>query len=1057
MALGTLTLFGQAREVTGTVFSAEDGEPLPGVTVAVKGTSVGTITDSDGNYKINVPQDGDVLVFTFVGLLAQELEIGNNSVIEVVLEQDLMELDEVVITALGISREKKALGYSVSQLSSADIEQKPESDIGRILSGKAAGVRVTSTSGVSGSGTNITIRGYSSIKGNNQPLFIVDGVRFSGSTNSGTDNEQGFLEGNQATSSRFLDIDPNSVENISILKGLSATTIYGADGRNGVILITTKNGSGSADQMDITFTQSVFLNEVNLPEFQNSYGNGWQQQHGFFYSNWGSAFTDPATMVAHPYSLFNEADLLAAFPEYQDAEYELKPYDNVSEFFRTGVASNTALSMRGGDEKNSFSANVNYLNETGFLPENDLTKFNIGLGGRSELSKKLTISGTMNFVKTDMRTPPISYGDGSGIGGGSGISVFADVLYTPRSVDLMGLPYESPIDHRSVYYRAGNDIQNPIWTTKYASSIDNVNRVYGAANIDYSILDNMRVAYKFGIDHFSEQQEYQLNKGSVQNDSYINGLYRTRNILSSIIDQSLLWTWQVDFNNKFALDMLLGGSAVRQVGSTDGMESTNQLVFGQMNHKNFSDHSTYNSFNQIPLQNHSAANTLGLFGQITASYSNYLFLNLSARNDWFSSLQPEHRSQFYPSASLSFIASQIWEGLKTNAGFDLLKLRVGYGTSAGFPPLYVTESVLATNARAFVSRDGTVVPSNGINYFLGNPDLQSELHAETELGLELAMFENRLGIDFTVYSKKTENLITEATLDPSTGYSRTYVNIGEMTNRGLELELFVTPVRTANFTWTIDWVFTKYESTVNELGMGLTKVLINGFTDQGNYAIAGEPYGVMFGYKVARDDNDNFMVDGNGNFLQSNEADIIGNPHPDFETSIVNRLTYKGFSFNMQFDYRQGGDIFSETVNTLLGRGITKDTDFNRLETFVMPGVIDNEGTPNTQQTTATNAYFNNFGSQAPAEINVIDGTTLRLREISLTYSLPKRWLGNGVFKRVDISVMGQNIWFNAINFPKYMNFDTNTLSLGVGNGLGFDFLTGPSSTRYGGSIKLMF
>ncbi len=1058
MALGVLAIYGQGRAITGTVVGADDGEPLPGVSVAVKGTSIGTITSSDGKYEINVPQDENILVFSFVGLLTQEEEIGNNTIIDLVMEQDLLELEEVVVTALGISREKKALGYSVSTLSSADIEQKPETDIGRILSGKAAGVRVTSTSGVSGTGTNITIRGYSSIKGNNQPLFIVDGVRFSGSTNSGTDNEQGFLEGNQATSSRFLDIDPNSVENISILKGLSATTIYGADGRNGVILITTKNGSGTKGQPEITFNQSVFFNEVNLPEFQNTYGNGWQQQHGFFYSNWGAAFTDPYTTVDHPYSKFQDPALIAAFPEYQDgAQYELKPYKNVTEFFRTGIASNTSLSLRGGSEKSSFSANVNYLNDQGFLPENDLTKFNLGIGGRTEVAKGLTISGTMNFVKTDMRTPPISYGDGSGIGGGSGISVFADVLYTPRSVDLMGLPYESPIDHRSVYYRSGNDIQNPIWTTKYASSIDNVNRVYGAANVDYEITNTMKVAYKFGIDHYSEQQEYQLNKGSVQNDNYLNGLYRTRDILSTIVDQSLVWSWTLDVGQKGSLDMLLGGASVREVGSTDGMESVNQLVFGQMNHKNFSDHSTYNSFNQLPLQNHGESNTLGAFGQVTASYDGFLYLNLSARNDWFSSLQPEHRSQFYPSASLSFIPTQIWEGLQNNAGFDLLKFRIGYGTSAGFPPLYVTESVLATNARAFVARDGTVVPSNGVNYFLGNPDLQSELHAETELGLELAMFENRLGVDFTIYSKKTRNLITDASLDPSTGYSRTYVNIGEMTNQGIELELYLTPVRTTHFNWTIDWIFTKYQSTVNELGMGLTKVLINGFTDLGNYAIAGEPYGVMFGYKVARDDNGNFMIDGNGNFLQSNEAEIIGNPHPDFEMSFMNRFEYKGLALNLQFDYRQGGDIYSETVNTLMGRGITKDTDFNRLETFVMPGVIDNEGTPNTQQTTATNAYFNNFGSQAPSEVNVIDGTTLRLREISLSYSLPKKWLGDGVFKRVDISVMGQNIWFNAINFPKYMNFDTNTLSLGVGNGLGFDFITGPSSTRYGGSIKLMF
>jgi len=1057
MALGVLTLYGQGRTVTGTVSSAEDGEPLPGVSVAVSGTSIGTITNANGNYEINVPQDAVVLVFSFVGLLTQELEIGANTVVNVVMEQDLMELDEVVVTALGISREKKALGYSVSQINAKDIEQKPESDIGRVLSGKAAGVRVTATSGVSGSGTNITIRGYSSIKGNNQPLFIVDGVRFSGSTNSGADNEQGFLEGNQATSSRFLDIDPNSVENISILKGLSATTIYGAEGRNGVILITTKNGAGVSGGSEITVNQSVFLNNVNLPEYQDSYGNGWLQQHGFFYSNWGAAFTDPATTVDHPYSRFADPDLIAAFPEFQDgAQYELKAYDNVTKFFKTGVASTTSVNMRGGNEKSSFNANVSYLNDSGFLPENDLQKFNAGIGGRTQITERLTFNGTMNFVKTDMRTPPISYGDGSGIGGGSGISVFADVLYTPRSVDLMGLPFESPIDHRSVYYRQGNDIQNPMWTTKYASSIDDVNRVYGSGNLSYKILDNLTLAYKYGIDHFSEQQEYQLNKGSVQNDNYLNGLYRTRHITSSIWDQSVLLTFQQEIGDRITLDVLLGGASVRELYSTDGMESTNQLVFGLMNHKNFSDHSTINSFNQYALQSTSESNTLGAFGQVTASYSNWLFLNVSARNDWFSSLQPENLSQFYPSGSVSFIPSQLFEGLKTSAGFDLLKLRLGYGTSAGFPPLYVTESVLGTNARGFVTQGGTVVPTNSVHWFLGNPDLQPELHAETELGIEVAMFENRIGADITVYSKKTTNLITEATLDPATGYARTYVNIGGMTNRGLEVELHVTPVRTTNFSWTIQGIFTKYESVVDELGMGLEKVLINGFTDLGNYAIAGQPYGIMYGYQIARNDNGDFLIDGNGNFLQSDEAMIIGNPHPDFESSLINRMRFKGFSFNMQWDYRQGGDIYSETVNALMGRGITKDTDFNRLETFVMPGVKD-DGAPNDIQLPATDAYFNNFGSQAPSEVNVIDGTTIRLREISLSYSLPKELLSKTPFKGIDISIMGQNLWFNAINFPQYMNFDTDVLSLGVGNGLGFDFITGPSSTRYGASIKVTF
>lgn len=1056
IALSTLTLLGQDRQITGTVVSADNGEPLPGVSVVVIGTSVGTITGVDGTYVINVPTDGEILLFRFVGLISQQLEIGASTVIDVVMQQDLLELDEVVVTALGISREKKALGYSVSQLNSGDVEQKPESDIGRILSGKAAGVRVTSTSGVSGTGTNITIRGYSSIKENNQPLFIVDGVRFSGSTNSGTDNEQGFLEGNQATSSRFLDIDPNNIESLSVLKGLSATTIYGADGRNGVIIITTKNGSGNQGQQQITLSQSVFANKVNLPDYQNTYGNGYNQQHGFYYSNWGPAFTDPYTTVPHPYGGFADPDLVSAFPEYQDAEYVLRPYDNITEFFRTGIASNTSLTMSGGDEKSSYSTNVSYLYDQGFLPENDLSKFNVGIGGSTKIGKRLTLRGTMNYVQTNMRTPPISFSNGSGIGGGDGFSVFADVLYTPRSVDLMGLPYENPITHESVYYRVANDIQNPRWTTKYCSSIDNVDRVFGSANVDYNILDNLTLTYKFGVDHFSEQQEYQVNRGGVQNDNYLNGLYRTRNILNTTWDQSVLLSYQQDIGDQVTLDVLLGGSSLRELYSSDGMESTNQLIFGMMNHRYFSDHSTINSFNDFPLQSEAESNILGAFGQITASYSNYLYLNLSARNDWFSSLQQENRSQFYPSVSLSFIPSNVLAVLQESARFDFLKLRIGYGTSAGFPPLYVTENELYSNSRGYVARDGTVVATNGVSFFLGNPELQPELHAETELGIEFAMFKNRFGADFTLYSKSTNNLITDASLDPATGYYQTYVNIGEMTNRGLELELYLTLVRTTNFDWTLTGIFTKYESTVEELGAGLDRVLINGFSDLGNYAIAGQPYGVMYGYKIARDEDDNFIVDGGGNYLHSDEPDIIGNPHPDFETSIINRFTYKGLSLNVQFEYRQGGDIFSETVNTLLGRGLTKDTDFNRMETFVMEGV-DSEGLPNEVQLTASNAYFNNFGTQAPYEVNVIDGTTVRLREISLSYSLPQKWMSKLPFKGVEVSLVGQNIWFKALSFPEYMNFDTDVLSLGVGNGLGFDFLTGPSSTRYGGSIKIRF
>lgn len=1056
--VGANLLIAQQRTVQGTVTGSEDGVSLIGVSVIIKGTSQGTITNYEGKYSLNVPAGSDTLAFSFIGMNPKHEAIGSRTIVDVVLEPTTIGVEEVVVTALGITKEKKALGYAVSQVSSEQLEQKPETDIARVLNGKAAGVKVTSTSGVSGSGTNITIRGYSSIKGNNQPLFIVDGARFSGSTNSGTDNEQGFLEGNQSTSSRFLDIDPNNIENISILKGLSATTVYGAEGRNGVIIITTKGGSQKNynKKMEVSVNQSFFVNQVNLPVLQDSYGNGFQQQNGFFMSNWGGKITDPATVVAHPYSRFAEPDLIAAFPEYQGATYELKAYDNINAFFRKGTISNTSVNMAGGSDNTTYNANVSFVDDKGFLPENELNKFNMGFSGSTKLSNHLVFSGSMNYVKTDMKTPPISYGSGSGIGGGSGISVFADVLYTPRTIDLMGLPYENPIDHRSVYYRAGNDVQNPIWTTKYAKSTDNINRFYGSGNLSYDLLKNLKLSYKYGVDYYDEIQEYQLNKGSVQNANYMNGLYRTRELSNTIFDQSVLLNFNAKIGGAFDLDALLGGSAVRAVYSSDGMESTNQLVFGFMNHKNFSDHSTINSFNDLPLQSESESNTLGLFGQATVSYNSYLYLNVSARNDWFSSLQPENRSQFYPSVSLSFLPSTLFESLKTDYQFELLKFRIGYGTSAGFPPLYVTENVLASNARAHVQRDGTVIPSNGVSYFLGNPNLTPELHAETEFGVEFNVFENRLGADFTIYSKKTKDLITEASLDPATGYQSTYINIGQMTNKGIELEMHGTPIQTAAFKWTLTGIFTKYTSIVDELGAGLDKVLINGFSDLGNYAIADQPFGVMYGYKIKTDVLGRRLVDGNGYYMNSDEPAIIGNPHPDFDLSVISTIKYKGFTFNMQWDYRQGGDIYSETVNTLLGRGITKDTDFDRSQTFVMPGYLA-DGTVNTKQITATDAYFNCFGSQAPSEVNVIDGTTIRLREISLTYSIPKKVIEKTPFGQIDFSLIGQNVWFKAVNFPKYMNFDTDMLSLGVGNGLGFDFITGPSSTKYGASLKVTF
>ncbi len=447
LLLFSSTLFAQQQEVTGKVTDA-NGVPINGASVRVKNSKTGTSAGADGSFKINVAPNS-TLIISGIGFETKEVAIGNNKDVSVSLQlSSSQSLNEVVITALGIKREKKALGYSVSVVTKKDLELRPEGDIGRVLTGKAAGVNIVNTSGISGSGTNITIRAVSTITGSSTPLFIVDGVPFDGGTNANT----GFTYGNQ-TSSRFLDLDPNNIENVSILKGLSATTIYGELGRNGVILITTKNGGGikASKKTEISVSQSYFVNTVaNLPEYNTKYGGGFDLSNGVtFFSNWGGAFSDPPVLVNHPY---NRAALNAAFPEFIGATYEYRQYkNNVKDFFRQGTVSNTSVNIGGSGANASYNGNFSYLDDIGFLPGNNLKKMTFGFGGTAKLANNFTLTGAANYVTTKVKSPPTSTSFGSSA---SNASAFGDVLYTPTSVDLQGLPWENPLDHSHVYYRS---------------------------------------------------------------------------------------------------------------------------------------------------------------------------------------------------------------------------------------------------------------------------------------------------------------------------------------------------------------------------------------------------------------------------------------------------------------------------------------------------------------------------------------------------------------------------------------------------------------------------
>ena len=1055
--------------VSGTV--TEDNGPLPGANVIIKGTSTGTQTDFDGNYSIQA-SPSDVLVFSFVGFATQEVTVGNQSTINVALAADNA-LDEVIVTAQGVKREKKALGYAVSEVASEEIEGRTEGDVARVLSGKASGVQITSQSGASGSATNVIIRGYTSINGSNQALFVVDGVPFSSDTNA----QGNFINGNNG-SSRFLDLDPNNIESVNVLKGLAAATLYGTAGRNGVIVITTKSGSsgaGGPKKSEITINQSYFVNEIaSLPDYQNSYGGGFDQSFGWFFSNWGPSFNaggvdgylnDPAQLidengtVAHPY------DTQAAFngsrgEEFAGQRYEYRPYNNVSQFFRTGGVSNTSININGASEDGKVNYNVNYghLEDKGFIPGNQLRRNNLSVGGRAQLSNKFTISGTMNFSRTDFASPPVAASRGNGT---LGFSVFANVFFTPRNVDLAGLPFDIPETGGSLYYRNGNDINNPNWIVRNARSNQLTNRVYGTSTLSYAINDNLSVQYRAGVDFYNERNEFAVNKGGVLGSAGvddINGEYNTNDTNVRIWDHYVALSGDYDLSDKIGMTFVTGATSRSREIDIQGVASTGQLVFGVQRHFNF--------LEQTPIQFTSFRNIVGVLGQADIDYDNILFLTLAARNDWVSNLPKENNSKFYPSVSLSFLPTTAFDGLKGD-GLNYLKVRAGLGTSAGFPRGFPTVNTVNQATNQFIDPFSiNNITTNSVSNFQANPDLKPELISEFEVGFDARLLKNRISLDLSYFNRSTDDLIVNKPLPPSTGFTSTQANVGKVEGDGFEIDLGVDIFQSESdgFTWNSRVNFTTSEQIVTE--QEDDQIIYAGSTAPflgGNAAIRGEQLGVIVGTRIQRDDNGNFVVNGAGNYVVEdnvtladgrNITPIIGNPNPDYVMNWINSISYKNFNLGFQMNHTKGGDIASSTIAVLLGRGLITETE-DRENTYILPGVTA-DGSPNQTQINNSQYYFSNvlFG---PKELQIYDASVLRLQEVSLGYSVPKKLLEKTPFGSFSVTASGFNLWYDAYNTPDGANFDPNVAGVGVGNGRGFDYINGPSSKRYGVSVKASF
>jgi len=1058
------------KTVTGVV-SDPDGLPLPGATVLVQNTTTGVTTDFDGNFSINV-SEGQSLEFSFVGYETSAIVVGSGNVINVSLSLG-NQLDEVIVTSLGITREKRALGYAVSEVDNSQIESRASGDVARVLSGKASGVQVTNQGGISGSGTSVVIRGLSTFSSSNQPLFVVDGVPFQSDTNA----QGSFTSGNNG-SSRFLDLDPNNIESVNVLKGLAAATLYGSQGRNGVVLITTKSGTTAsgmnAQKNEVTVNTSYFSNELAMkPDYQMEYGNGFNQNFGWFFSNWGPSFREegPAGwgkqsqingavsgqpgFLKHPYNSnlnarFLARDLLPLIGLSEDSLWEWKPYDSTGDLFQPGSIVNTNINFRGQSDDGKVSYNVNYgnLDDQGFTPGNTLRRNNISFGGRAVLSNKITVNGTLNYSFTDFKSPPIAAAYSSG---SSDSSLYGNVFYTPRSVSIADLPYAHPITGASIYYRSSNGIQHPLWTVNNTQDAQATHRLYGGTSVQYDISDNLNVQYRYGYDVYSEDNTSYQNKGGVDGSvESQSGFYEKWNNTSTIFNHQITINGDYELDSDWSMTFNAGATSNAREYDRNGVRSTGQNVFNVLRHYNFN--------NQEEIEFYSRRNVLGVFGQASLDYQNYLYITLASRTDWVSNLSEENRSITYPSASISFVPSSVLDF--GNLPIDFLKVRASYGTSATYPSGYPIASTLNLDTKSFQVA-GTDVISNTTGSQLGNTALKPELLAELEFGIEANILDNRLSAEVSYFQRNTTDLIISQPLDPSTGYTSTSTNIGKIEATGWEVDLNADWIRGDKFNWSTSLNYTTNQAIVVDLGQDTDQIVYAGFGSRGNAAITGLPLTSMIGTSVGRDASGAPVIDASGSYTSNNDTNyktnkyaLIGDANPDFIANIANTITYGDFSFNFLFNATIGGDMYSSYMMTLLGRGITTDTVDRELP-YILPGVLS-DGSPNNKQIDNATTYFGNLILGAD-ELRTWDASVLRLSEVSLTYDVPSKWLDKTPFGAASVSAQGFNLWYDAYNTPEGTNYDPNIAGLGVGNGSGFEYFNGVSAKRYGVSLKLTF
>ena len=1001
------------------VVSDNTGNPLPGVSIQIKGTTKGTTTDFNGEYSITVDDENAILVFSYIGFKDKELVVQNSKKIDVTLEEDLENLDEIVVTSLGIKKSKKALGYAVTTIDSKEVSKRPEADLARTLQGKVAGLSIGTANGQTGSGSPIRIRGSISLNQSNAPLIIVNNVPFSG---------------------LLRDIDPNDIKSMNVLKGFNAAVLYGSEGRNGVILIQTKSGSGEIGESKTTasFSVNTYTNVVSqLPEYQNTYGVGQDYSPIYGLANFGPRFSD-VDQIDHPFS--NNPD----FSQFSGVTvpYEAKP-NNVKNIFRQGQGKIYSANVTTSQEKVAYSMSVGYTDEEGIVANNDLKRFNIGLGGNAQLTDKLNVAATLNYSTRKVNRIQAT-------------SVFNRVFYLPRNIDLTELPYQNPVTGESVYYNSREADTNPLWLLNNAAISDDIVRVFGTVNSNYKFNDNLNLSYRVGYDSEQFERFDYSNRGGTTG-AFQLGYLNIDNEKRVVIDQTLIFSFNKDLTDDLNLEAQIGGNSKLTRVKTTFSDSEGQIVYGFLRPSNFTN-STVNYETEDQ-------NIAGVFGQFQLGYKNYLYATLSGRNDWGSTVEKENRTLFYPGASVSFIPTSAFD-FGDDSFVRYLKVRAAYATSSGFPDPYRTRNTLLINAQRFAAADGTLPVTNRFSSIYANPDLNPELHREFEIGLETKLFRNRVTLETSLYKRVSEDQIVASPLNLSSGFDTQFINLGQVDNKGIEVDLGIDIFKREDFNWNMRNIFTAEESLVvktTETG-GIIQL------NADRVAAEGHPLNAIFGTYAVRDANGNLLVRGGtgtqvGRLIRSTDVQslpdekVIGDPNPDWRLTNIHSVSYKNFTFSTQLEYTHGGDISSENVLELIQRGVTRDTE-NRDGSFVIPGFYGSRATglplldaagnqiPNTTQLSSHRAAsFNYYDTN---ETRMFDASVFRIREVSFAYTLNKADNSKLPFDKIDFTLSGRNLWYVAPNFPKYTNFDPES-----DGGLGRNSV--PSTKRFALGVTVTF